>query len=84
MDGLSAKTVSQKLTALRNFFLWLITKEVITEKANPMMDIVNTRISSPLPEILFEDECRRLLAAASKDPKKIFVNFSVSGSMDKV
>ncbi|HEY9246360.1 MAG TPA: tyrosine-type recombinase/integrase, partial [Candidatus Methanoperedens sp.] len=29
----------------------------------------NTRISSPLPEILFEEECTRLLTTASTDPR---------------
>jgi site-specific recombinase XerC len=64
-EGLSAKTVSRKLTALSNFFSWLVAAEVIGQQANPMLDIANTRISSPLPEILFEEECTRLLIAAS-------------------
>src|SRR4051794_5438776 len=68
-EGLSAKTVSRKLSALSNYFFWLLTNEVITEKGNPMNKIVNTRISSPLPEILFEEECKKLLAAASENPR---------------
>ncbi len=68
-EGLSAKTVSRKLTALSNFFNWLAGNEVIKDKENPMLDIGNTRISSPLPEILFEEECSKLLAAASSDPR---------------
>src|SRR3954467_4795490 len=67
-EGLSAKTVSRKLSALGNFFDWLTTSDVLPEKANPMLDIANFRISSPLPEILFEDECTKLLTAASADP----------------
>jgi len=69
-EGLSRKTISRKLTALSNFFNWLIINEVINEKVNPMADIVNSRVLSPLPEILFEEECGRLLATASGDPRK--------------
>src|ERR671914_1848005 len=68
-EGLSAKTVSRKLTALGNYFQWLVNNEVIPIKANPMLEIANTRISSPLPEILFEQECQTLLTTASGDPR---------------
>jgi site-specific recombinase XerD len=68
-EGLSAKTVSRKLTALSNFFSWLMTAEVIASQANPMLEIANSRISSPLPEILFKEECGRLLTAARADPR---------------
>src|SRR4051794_24658151 len=37
-EGLSAKTVSRKLTALSNFFSWLVTTEVIASQANPMLE----------------------------------------------
>src|SRR5687768_17604894 len=53
-EGLSAKTVSRKLTALGNYFQWLTASGVIETQANPMLEIANYRISSPLPEILFE------------------------------
>lgn len=66
-ERLSAKTVSRKLTALNNYFLWLITNGVIT--VNPAAGIYNKRVSSPLPDILFEDECQRLLTVASQDPR---------------
>jgi site-specific recombinase XerD len=68
-EGLSAKTVSRKLTALSNYFQWLVSNGVLEEKANPMLNIANIRISSPLPEILFEEECQRLLTTASADPR---------------
>src|SRR5262245_42113288 len=63
-EGLSAKTVSRKLTALGNYFQWLVVSDVITQKATPMLGIANYRISSPLPEILFEQECELLLTTA--------------------
>jgi integrase/recombinase XerD len=68
-EGLSAKTVSRKLTALSNYFQWLVGSGIIEGKANPMLGIANTRISSPLPEVLFEEECKRLLTTASADPR---------------
>jgi site-specific recombinase XerD len=48
-EGLTAKTISRKLTALSNYFTWLAQCGVIAPKANPMVDIANSRISSPLP-----------------------------------
>jgi integrase/recombinase XerD len=68
-EGLRAKTVSRKLTALGNYFQWLVASGVITQQTNPMLEIANSRISSPLPEILFEQECEALLTTASADPR---------------
>ena len=68
-EGLSDKTVSRKLTALGNYFQWLVNTGVIEVKTNPMLNVANSRISSPLPEILFEEECKRLLTTASADPR---------------
>ena len=80
-EGLSAKTISRKLTALGNYFNWLVSREVIEEKVNPMANISNTRISSPLPEVLFEEETKKLLAAASSDPRTylLFLLFLETG-----
>jgi site-specific recombinase XerD len=78
---LSAKTVSRKLTALSNYFQWLISNEAIPADANPMLEITNTRVSSPLPEILFETECQQLLTTASSDPRTylLFLLFLETG-----
>jgi site-specific recombinase XerD len=80
-EGLSEKTVSRKLTALSNYFQWLISEGVIEVKTNPMLNIANSRISSPLPEILFEEECKRLLSTASADPRTylLFLLFLETG-----
>src|SRR5437764_11680136 len=72
-EGLTAKTISRKLTALSNYFTWLEQQGVIAPKANPMADIANTRISSPLPEVLFEAEAKQLLATASTNPRPYLV-----------
>ena len=68
-EGLSEKTVSRKLTALSNYFHWLTNIGVVKTNENPMRNIANSRILSPLPEILFEEECKRLLMTASPDPR---------------
>jgi site-specific recombinase XerD len=80
-EGLSSKTVSRKLTALANYFHWLISNEVIPAEANPMLDIANTRISSPLPEILFETECAALLTTVSHNSRTylLFLLFLETG-----
>jgi site-specific recombinase XerD len=80
-EGLSAKTVSRKLTALGNYFQWLVGNEVIEADKNPMLNIANSRVSSPLPEILFETECTALLTTASSDPRTylLFLLFVETG-----
>jgi site-specific recombinase XerD len=80
-EGLRAKTVSRKLTALGNYFQWLTVNEVIPADKNPMLNIANTRVSSPLPEILFETECTQLLTTASGDPRTylLFLLFLETG-----
>jgi site-specific recombinase XerD len=80
-EGLSNKTVSRKLTALGNYFQWLVGNEVIAADKNPMLNMANSRISSPLPEILFETECSALLTTASSDPRTylLFLLFLETG-----
>lgn len=63
----AAKTLSTKLAAIANYFYWLAVDGVIA--ANPAADIHNRKIISPLPDILFESECQKLLATASADPR---------------
>lgn len=66
-EHMTDKSISRKLTAITNFFTWLQSEKILTD--NPALSIPNRKITSPLPEILFEDECTRLLAAASADPR---------------
>jgi site-specific recombinase XerD len=70
---LSAKTVSRKVAALSNYFLWLVAIGVLDHKTNPAGAIRYQRVTSPLPDILFENECRALLTAASADPRTYFL-----------
>jgi site-specific recombinase XerD len=70
---LSAKTVSRKVAAISNYFLWLVAEGVFAHDTNPAGAISYTRVTSPLPDILFENECQALLSAASDDPRTYFL-----------
>ncbi len=64
---MTEKSVSRKISALTNYFLWLATEKVLA--ANPAASIRYLRVTSPLPDILFESECQKLVTAASSDPR---------------
>lgn len=55
------------MSALNNYFTWLILEKVIHD--NPALMIPNHKVTSPLPDVLFDAECTRLLEAASHDPR---------------
>jgi site-specific recombinase XerD len=62
------KTVSRKVSALGNYFRWLSDVEHVLSK-NPAQSIRAERVMAPLPNILFENEAKRLLDTASSDPR---------------
>ena len=64
---MTAKTVSRKMSAITNYFKWLVQAGTLTD--NPAEAIRYAKITSPLPDILFESECRQLRVAASQDPR---------------
>lgn len=66
-EQLQAKTVSRKVAAIKNYFQWLRNSRVL--QADPTEHLLTPRITSPLPNVLYEAECQRLLAAASSDPR---------------
>jgi Phage integrase, N-terminal SAM-like domain len=66
------KTVSRKISAIINYFLWLEKDKVLS--VNPASSIRYMRITSPLPDILFDEECQKLLAAASADPRSYLLS----------
>jgi integrase/recombinase XerD len=70
---MSAKTVSRKVSALTNYFQWLVAERVFETKTNPASGIYHHRVTSPLPEILFENECQQLLKTASTDARPYFL-----------
>lgn len=65
--NLTAKTVSRKITAIKNYFLWLVKSGVFKESLADRL--FNQRVTSPLPDILFNEECDRLLKKASENPR---------------
>lgn len=66
-ETMPPKTVSRKISAISNYFRWL-EAEHITEN-NPAKHIRPPRVAAPLQHILFDSDCDRLLAVASKDPR---------------
>jgi site-specific recombinase XerD len=64
---MTAKTVSRKVSALGNYFGWLGQEKVLDR--NPAKTIHAPRVTSALPDILFDNECQRLLAKNSSDPR---------------
>src|SRR5947209_12736996 len=64
---MTAKTVSRKVSAIGNYFLWLEKEKVLEH--SPAKNIHAPRVTSPLPDILFDSECQRLLGTASADPR---------------
>ncbi len=59
------KTMARRVTFLKNFFSWLAGAGVIRE--DPAASLVLERPLPPLPELLYDDEVQRLLAAAEAD-----------------
>ena len=65
--GLERKTVNRKVSAIVTYFLWLQGLAAITR--DPTLVLNNTRIQSPLPDYLYDDEIKILSAEASNDPR---------------
>src|SRR5436305_13660453 len=63
----TAKTINRKLSAINNYFLWLVTQGALAD--NPAAGLHVPKVISPLPDILFESECQQLLATANADPR---------------
>jgi site-specific recombinase XerD len=64
---MTAKTVSRKIASIGNYFHWLEQEKVLQE--NPAKTIRAPRVTSPLPDILFDSECEQLLKSTSHDPR---------------
>src|ERR671917_547225 len=65
--GLERKTVNRKVSAIIIYFLWLQGLGAITR--DPTLPLSNTRIQSPLPDYLYENEIEILTREAGKDPR---------------
>ncbi len=68
---MTEKSVSRKISAITNYFLWLAREGVLAD--NPAAAIKYLRVTSPLPDILFESECQRLVTVASMNPRTYLV-----------
>jgi integrase/recombinase XerD len=63
--GMSPRTASRRLAALRQFHRFLVAEGVRAD--DPMSTIDGPRIGRPLPKVLSEDEIGRLIAASRKE-----------------
>ncbi|MBC7264784.1 MAG: tyrosine-type recombinase/integrase [Chloroflexi bacterium] len=63
----SPKSLNRRVTALKNFFRWLVESNVIPQ--DPASRLIYKRATSPLPDVLYDEECERLLGEASKDSR---------------
>lgn len=59
------KTMARRITFLKNFFGWLAGASLI--RTDPTTQIALSRPAPPLPELLYDDEVRRLEEAAAAD-----------------
>lgn len=62
--GMAAKTISRKLSAVREFFKFLYSENEI--KINPALNIQSPKQQKPLPKFLSEQEIRQLIEAAAR------------------
>lgn len=60
----SPKSYARRLTTLKVFFQWLAESEIIA--SDPAAPIAHEEVSSPLPQILFDDEVERLVEAGQQ------------------
>src|SRR3954449_7801914 len=65
--ALARKTVTRKVSAIITYFLWLQGLGAITK--DPTATLTNTRIQSPLPDYLYENEIKSLYMKASQEPR---------------
>src|SRR5260221_7366040 len=70
-EKLDRKTVNRKVSAIINYFSWLVGLEVI--KVNPTEGIQNRRIQAKLPDYLYENEIQTLNQVASRDPRTYLI-----------
>jgi site-specific recombinase XerD len=65
--GEKPKSVERRISAIKNYFKWLVADRVIT--ANPGAELLYTRAIPPLPDILNKKERDQFLLTASKNPR---------------
>ena len=63
--GFSGRSCARKLSALRQFFLYLFNEKI--RKTNPTANLDSPKLAKPLPKFLSEAEITKLLEAAKDD-----------------
>ena len=75
--GFSPKTMSRKLSAIREFYKFLYIEKKIQE--NPATNILSPRQEKPLPKFLTQIEVKRLIEAIAE--KKDFSDYRLSAML---
>ena len=67
-NGFCAKTISRKISSIKEFFKFLVSENIIKE--NPLSDIISPKIGKSLPKFLTDEEINLLCdgADASSTP----------------
>jgi len=73
-SGVAARTQARRVSALRQFFLFLLSENIRTD--NPVADLATPKLPQTLPKYLTLDEVDALLAAASELPGVLGVKAS--------
>ena len=66
-SNLDRKTINRKVSAVIAYFNWVT--ELTGLKSNPAASLTNTKVRSPLPDYLYENEVKKLYLVASNDPR---------------
>lgn len=64
-DGLAPRSIARKLSAIKQFYLFLQSEDIITD--NPAIDIESPTLGKPLPKLLDEQAIAHLLHSAHQD-----------------
>ncbi len=64
-QGFAARSIARKLSALKQFFLYLYVEKIRTD--NPTTNIEAPKLGHPLPKFLTMEEVTKLLDEAAKD-----------------
>jgi len=65
--GFAVKSVSRKISALKEFYKFLLSENIIKE--NPAATVMRPKAEKPLPKFLTIEEIRQLIIAAEANPQ---------------
>ena len=64
-QGLNAKSIARKISAIRQFFAFLLQENIV--KANPALELEIPKISKNIPVVFEEEQIEKLLNECAKD-----------------